>query len=182
MLPYDVSPIPASAPPSPCALEDDAHPLRDWDFSPTAWFVAAKLRGAGHECYFVGGTVRDALLKGTPKDVDVLTSAELHQVRGRLCERVGALWGCVSVLGLSGVVDMRGLLRPCLHPDSFIFVLISCIFAFFCILFLHFMDFGRVCLSPLNNVGEAPLSPLPYHRQPLPCMPRVPQRHGCGGL
>ena len=32
----------------------------------------------------VGGTVRDLLLGGTPKDFDILTSAEPHQVRGWL--------------------------------------------------------------------------------------------------
>lgn len=35
---------------------------------------------AGHEVYVVGGTVRDLLLGGTPKDFDILTSAEPHQV------------------------------------------------------------------------------------------------------
>jgi hypothetical protein len=34
---------------------------------------------AGHEVYVVGGTVRDLLLGGTPKDYDILSSAELHQ-------------------------------------------------------------------------------------------------------
>jgi hypothetical protein len=34
----------------------------------------------GHEAYIVGGTIRDLLLGGTPKDFDLLTSAELHQV------------------------------------------------------------------------------------------------------
>ena len=39
---------------------------------------------AGHEVYVVGGTVRDLLLGGTPKDFDLLTSAEPHQVRSWL--------------------------------------------------------------------------------------------------
>ncbi|PRW33128.1 CCA-adding enzyme-like [Chlorella sorokiniana] len=36
---------------------------------------------AGHEVYVVGGTVRDLLLGGTPKDFDILTSAEPHQIK-----------------------------------------------------------------------------------------------------
>eukprot|EP00887_Chlorella_sp_A99_P000557 scaffold17.g557.t1 len=62
-------------------LEDDAHPIRGAHLSSAAWFVLARLRGAGHECYVVGGTVRDILLGGMPKDYDILTSAEPHQVR-----------------------------------------------------------------------------------------------------
>jgi tRNA nucleotidyltransferase/poly(A) polymerase len=37
--------------------------------------VLARLRSAGHEAYIVGGTVRDILLRGTPRDYDVLTTA-----------------------------------------------------------------------------------------------------------
>ena len=39
-----------------------------------------RLRGSGHEALVVGGTLRDLLLAATPKDFDVLTSAEPHQV------------------------------------------------------------------------------------------------------
>ena len=35
---------------------------------------------AGHDCYLVGGAVRDQLLGHTPKDFDVLTSATPKQV------------------------------------------------------------------------------------------------------
>ena len=34
----------------------------------------------GHEGYIVGGAVRDLLLKGQPKDMDILTTATVHQV------------------------------------------------------------------------------------------------------
>jgi tRNA nucleotidyltransferase/poly(A) polymerase len=37
---------------------------------------------AGHEVLLVGGAVRDLLLqRGEPKDYDILTSAQLKQVR-----------------------------------------------------------------------------------------------------
>jgi hypothetical protein len=35
---------------------------------------------AGYEVYLVGGCVRDLILKRTPKDFDVVTSAELKEV------------------------------------------------------------------------------------------------------
>lgn len=36
---------------------------------------------AGHECYVVGGAIRDLLLGKVPKDFDVLTTATPAQVR-----------------------------------------------------------------------------------------------------
>ena len=41
----------------------------------------ARLRGAGHEAYLVGGAVRDLLLGGHPKDFDVATNATPEEVR-----------------------------------------------------------------------------------------------------
>jgi hypothetical protein len=35
---------------------------------------------AGYEIYLVGGCVRDLILKRTPKDFDIITSAELKEV------------------------------------------------------------------------------------------------------
>lgn len=42
--------------------------------------VVARLAQAGHEAYFVGGALRDALLGFSPKDVDVATAASLDEV------------------------------------------------------------------------------------------------------
>ncbi|KAB1217519.1 Poly(A) polymerase I [Morella rubra] len=46
---------------------------------------------AGYEVYLVGGCVRDLILKRTPKDFDVITSAELKEVMKTFswCEIVG---------------------------------------------------------------------------------------------
>jgi hypothetical protein len=35
---------------------------------------------AGYDVYLVGGCVRDLILKQTPKDFDIITSAELKEV------------------------------------------------------------------------------------------------------
>ncbi|CAH2064798.1 unnamed protein product [Thlaspi arvense] len=49
------------------------------------------LKSKGHDVYLVGGCVRDLILKQTPKDFDVLTSAELREVVQTFsrCEIVG---------------------------------------------------------------------------------------------
>ncbi|XP_018480464.1 uncharacterized protein LOC108851524 isoform X1 [Raphanus sativus] len=49
------------------------------------------LRRKGHDVYLVGGCVRDLILKRTPRDFDILTSAELREVVRTFsrCEIVG---------------------------------------------------------------------------------------------
>jgi tRNA nucleotidyltransferase/poly(A) polymerase len=49
------------------------------------------LKSKGHDVYLVGGCVRDLILKRTPKDFDILTSAELREVVRTFprCEIVG---------------------------------------------------------------------------------------------
>ncbi|MGH9033337.1 MAG: CCA tRNA nucleotidyltransferase, partial [Acidimicrobiia bacterium] len=42
--------------------------------------LAARLRAEGHQCYLVGGTVRDALLDHPHDDVDIATSARPDEV------------------------------------------------------------------------------------------------------
>ncbi|OIV94882.1 hypothetical protein TanjilG_22079 [Lupinus angustifolius] len=49
--------------------------------SQQSWVVLDLLRRKGFESYLVGGCVRDLLLKRTPKDFDVITTAELTEVR-----------------------------------------------------------------------------------------------------
>ena len=58
------------------------------------------LRGRGHEAYFVGGCVRDFLLKKTPKDFDIATDATPAQVQ-KMFKRtvgVGAKFGVMLVV------------------------------------------------------------------------------------
>ncbi len=54
------------------------HPIEEQRAA--AAHVAARLRRAGHEAYFVGGCVRDALLGRAPREYDVATSAEPEHV------------------------------------------------------------------------------------------------------
>ncbi|KAK7358695.1 hypothetical protein VNO77_00633 [Canavalia gladiata] len=53
--------------------------------------VLNMLKKKGHDVYLVGGCVRDLILKQTPKDFDVITSADLKEVMRTFswCELVG---------------------------------------------------------------------------------------------
>ncbi|XP_031490546.1 uncharacterized protein LOC116257721 isoform X2 [Nymphaea colorata] len=53
--------------------------------------VLNQLRKKGYEVYLVGGCVRDLILKRVPKDFDVITSADLHEVKKTFsrCEIIG---------------------------------------------------------------------------------------------
>ncbi|XP_054805876.1 uncharacterized protein LOC129308635 isoform X2 [Prosopis cineraria] len=53
--------------------------------------VLNRLKKKGYDVYLVGGCVRDLILKRTPKDFDIITSAELREVMRTFswCEIVG---------------------------------------------------------------------------------------------
>ena len=58
------------------------------------------LQGAGHEAYFVGGCVRDALLGLASKDIDITTSAKPNEITA-LFKRtipVGEAFGVITVV------------------------------------------------------------------------------------
>ncbi len=59
--------------------EDHGIPRRFID-SDALW-IAKRLKKAGHECYIVGGAVRDLLLGKQPKDFDLATDARPRQVK-----------------------------------------------------------------------------------------------------
>lgn len=73
---------PPSIPVSSGALiEDSDHSLRAKSIPMMTLRIVARLRSAGHDCYVVGGAVRDLLLGQTPKDFDILTTATPIQVK-----------------------------------------------------------------------------------------------------
>ncbi|XP_028766816.1 uncharacterized protein LOC114724599 isoform X2 [Neltuma alba] len=53
--------------------------------------VLNRLKKKGYDVYLVGGCVRDLVLKRTPKDFDIITSAELREVMRTFswCEMIG---------------------------------------------------------------------------------------------
>lgn len=66
--------------------------------------IVKRLRDNGHQAFFCGGCVRDALLNRTPKDYDIATSAVPNQVQAIFPKTVpiGKAFGVILVLGESG--------------------------------------------------------------------------------
>lgn len=67
-------------------MQPKVYSVSDHDIQPNlvdsdALYVLDKLREAGFVAYLVGGSVRDLLLKRTPKDFDISTSALPEQVK-----------------------------------------------------------------------------------------------------
>jgi poly(A) polymerase len=70
--------------------------------------VIAKLRGAGHQAYLVGGSVRDLLLGAKPKDFDVSTDARPERIIDLFPQsgQVGAHFGVVLVRDAGSQVEV----------------------------------------------------------------------------
>jgi poly(A) polymerase len=70
--------------------------------------VIAKLRGAGHQAYLVGGCVRDLVLGVKPKDFDVATDARPDRIMDLfpLSGRVGVHFGVVLVRDVFDQVEV----------------------------------------------------------------------------
>src|SRR5271157_2419765 len=68
----------------------------------------AKLRGAGHQAYLVGGCVRDLLLGVKPKDFDIATDARPDRIMDLFPNsgRVGAHFGVVLVRDVFAQVEV----------------------------------------------------------------------------
>lgn len=66
----------------------------------TAHGIVRKLRAAGHVAYYAGGSVRDLLRGGVPKDIDVATAARPDDVQKMFPRTyaVGAHFGVIVVL------------------------------------------------------------------------------------
>lgn len=68
------------------------HDIDHHQIDKDALYVINRLKEAGFEAYLVGGGVRDLLIKKTPKDFDISTSArpeEIKKLFGRNCILIG---------------------------------------------------------------------------------------------
>lgn len=94
--------------------------------------IVRKLRAANFEALWAGGCVRDQLLRITPKDYDVATSATPDQIRDLFGRRrtlpIGAAFGVVTVLGprAAGQIEVATFRQDAAysdgrHPDSVTF-------------------------------------------------------------
>ncbi|KAK4362717.1 hypothetical protein RND71_017958 [Anisodus tanguticus] len=76
------------------------------------------LKSKGFEVYLVGGCVRDLILKRTPKDFDILTTAELKEVRRTFshCEIVGRRFPICHVHVGDEVVEVSSFQTSGIRP------------------------------------------------------------------
>ncbi len=76
----------------------------DWMMAPATVAVIEALTADGADARFVGGCVRDALLKLPVKDIDIATSASPDHVEGLFAQTipVGKAFGVVVVVMESG--------------------------------------------------------------------------------
>jgi len=82
--------------------------------------IVARLRGAGHQAYLVGGCVRDLLLGRTPKDFDVATDARPDRVSElfEYSEQVGAHFGVVLVRENTSQVEVATFRSDASYSDG----------------------------------------------------------------
>jgi putative nucleotidyltransferase with HDIG domain len=82
--------------------------------------VIAKLRGAGHQAYLVGGSVRDLLLGAQPKDFDVSTDARPERIMDLFPKsgQVGAHFGVVLVRDAGAQVEVATFRSDHDYPDG----------------------------------------------------------------
>ncbi|MQM17891.1 hypothetical protein Taro_050876 [Colocasia esculenta] len=64
-------------------VDSRAMGIKGSSISPSTWRVLRMLQKEGFRAYLVGGCVRDLLLRRTPKDFDVVTTASLQEVKRR---------------------------------------------------------------------------------------------------
>ena len=65
----------------PTIVPRAAHTVSRRQIDPDALKVLYRLHDAGYVAYLVGGSVRDLLLDRRPKDFDIGTSAQPHQIK-----------------------------------------------------------------------------------------------------
>jgi poly(A) polymerase len=65
----------------PTIVPRASHAISRRDIDPDALKVLYRLNESGYTAYLVGGSVRDLLLKRRPKDFDIGTSAQPHQIK-----------------------------------------------------------------------------------------------------
>jgi poly(A) polymerase len=72
------------------------------EIPPVANELADRFRGAGHELYLVGGSVRDALLRRGGNDLDFTTDARPAQILGLMSGWADAVWDTGIEFGTVG--------------------------------------------------------------------------------
>ncbi|KAL9993314.1 putative polynucleotide adenylyltransferase [Helianthus debilis subsp. tardiflorus] len=78
------------------------------------------LRSRGFEAYLVGGCVRDLLLNRTPKDFDVITTADLDQIKKQFhrCMIVGRRFPICMVHIKGSVIEVSSFKTLAKHSEN----------------------------------------------------------------
>jgi len=86
----------------------DKHTVSKADIDDNALKVLNRLNSSGFEAYLVGGSIRDLLLKKSPKDFDVATNATPNEIKRlfRNARIIGRRFKLVHVLFGRGVVEV----------------------------------------------------------------------------
>jgi poly(A) polymerase len=82
--------------------------------------VVRRLEEAGFEAYWVGGSVRDLLLKKTPKDFDVVTSARVPQISKLFPKhlKIGKKFGIVIATEFTKPVEIATFRKDLEYADG----------------------------------------------------------------
>ncbi|KAK9285251.1 hypothetical protein L1049_024440 [Liquidambar formosana] len=88
--------------------------------SPSSWIVLKLLQSEGFEAYLVGGCVRDLLLNKVPKDFDVITTANLKQIRKQFhrAEIVGRRFPICRVHVKGSVIEVSSFETVAKHAEE----------------------------------------------------------------
>jgi len=98
------------------------HPIRGADIDADALRVLRRLHDYGFYAYLVGGSVRDMLIGRTPKDFDVVTSAQPEEIKKlfRRCRLIGRRFRLAHIMGKDGQIIETATFRakPEASPDG----------------------------------------------------------------
>lgn len=86
----------------------DNHHVSKTDINPNALKVLNRLNSGGFQAYLVGGSVRDLLLRKSPKDFDVATNATPNQIRNlfRNARIIGRRFKLVHILYYRDIIEV----------------------------------------------------------------------------
>ncbi|KAG0459662.1 hypothetical protein HPP92_022790 [Vanilla planifolia] len=84
--------------------------------------VLSELRKRGHDVYLVGGCVRDLIMKRVPKDFDIITTANLFEVKKAFsrCEIVGRRFPICHVHTDDGIVEVSSFITTGRHSSNYV--------------------------------------------------------------
>lgn len=103
---------------APLIISRNKHRITRANISQHALQILYKLRSAGYEAYLVGGSVRDLLLGGKPKDFDIATNARPEKVRQlfKNCRLIGRRFRLAHVFFGREIIEVATFRTS--HPEE----------------------------------------------------------------